>query len=75
MNRATESWNLGTPYYIYTHTEDMESKLHGISFALAYNSDNGMILSGNYNFINDTQTISRETRETNVVKRASEPPK
>ena len=64
-NEATESWNLGTPYYIYTHTEDMESKLHGISFALAYNLDNGMILSGNYNFINDTQTISRETRETN----------
>ena len=42
---------LAEPFYVYTHSEDHEQKINGISLGLAYNFDNGLILSTNYNYI------------------------
>ena len=44
---------LAQPYYVYTHNEDNEQKIQGLSFGLGYNFNNGLILSGNYNYIGE----------------------
>jgi len=54
-------WSPGMAYYVYSHSEDLENKLHGLSFSAAYNLDNGMIISGNYNFIDETETTQSTT--------------
>ena len=52
-------WNPGQAYYIYTHNEDHEERIHGLSLGLAYNFNNGLIVSGNYNYVDqDGQNIS-----------------
>ena len=46
-------WSPGQIYYIFSSNEDHEEKVHGLSVGLAYNFDNGLILSGNYNFVDE----------------------
>ena len=44
---------LAQPYYVYTHNEDNEQTIQGLSFGIGYNFDSGLILSGNYNYIGE----------------------
>jgi hypothetical protein len=48
---------LDFPYYVYTHNEENEQTIHGLSLGLSYNFKNGLILSGNYNFISEVDTL------------------
>ena len=48
---------LDFPYYVYTHNEENQQTLHGMSLGLSYNFNNGLILSGNYNFISEVDTL------------------
>ena len=48
---------LDFPYYVYTHDEENEQTIHGLSLGLSYNFKNGLILSGNYNFISEVDTL------------------
>ena len=45
----------------------MEEKIHGLSFSAAYNFDSGLILSGNYNFIDETEKILASDIESGEV--------
>ena len=44
---------LAEPFYVYTHSEENEQTINGLSLGIAYNFESGLILSGNYNFIGE----------------------
>ena len=68
-DEENETWNLGDAYYIYSHGEHLEEKINGLSMSSAYNFENGLILSGNYNFISEAEEIfsSNSSAQAGVV--------
>jgi len=46
-------WDPGMYYYIFSHSKDNKETIHGASLSLSYNFDNGMIISGSYDYIDD----------------------
>ena len=46
-------WSPGPIYYVFSTNEDHQEKLHGLSLGMGYNFNNGLILSGNYNYVGE----------------------
>jgi len=50
----------GMYYYVYSHSEDLKETIHGISISGAYNFENGAIINGSYDFIDDIGKLERD---------------
>ena len=46
-------WSPGPIYYVFSTNEDHQEKIQGLSLGIGYNFNNGLILSGNYNFVGE----------------------